>query len=112
MPRSQSHTSTKYIQTCIVQYSNQDGWSKKYTVSVTFISGLRLNEATNSSDYSTFSKYAIIFWEKGQASIIKLSTLLPCGADISRDCVIEIIGGIKGKDQEDREWKICVSNLC
>lgn len=35
----------KYVQTCDVKYMTQDGWSKKYTVDVTFLSGLELNTA-------------------------------------------------------------------
>lgn len=105
-------SATKYVQTCKAQYWTEDGWSKKYNVSVTFISGMRLNEATNSSDYSTFSKYAIIFWGENSASVIKLSTYLPCNEDVYRECVVNVIGDIKGQDQEKRNWKICVSNYC
>jgi hypothetical protein len=110
-PRPQG-SSTKYVQTCTAQYLTENGWSKKYTVSVTFISGMRLNEATSTYDYSTFSKYAIIFWGENSASVIKLSTFLPCNTDVYRECVVNVIGDIKGQDQEDRNWKICVSGYC
>jgi len=33
-------SNAKYRQICIVRYMTEDGWSKKYTVDVTFISGL------------------------------------------------------------------------
>jgi len=111
MPRPQKNA-TKYTQSCVVKYLTEDGWSKKYTVDVTFISGYRLNEATQSSNYSTFSKYAVIFWAENQSSVIKLSTFLPCDTDVYRECVVNVIGDIRGQDQEERDWKICVGNFC
>ena len=110
-PRNQG-ASVKYTQSCVVRYLSSDGWSKRYSVNVTFISGLRLNEATRSFDYESFAKYALIFWGEGQATIIRISTFLACNTDISRECITNTIGDIEGKDQEDRDWKICVSNYC
>jgi len=102
----------KYTQTCVVRYMTQEGWSKKYTVDVTFISGSELNEATNSFKYSSFSVYAVIFWGEGQASVIKLSTFLSCGTTVDKNCITNTISDLKGKDQDDVEWKICVSDYC
>lgn len=111
-PRSQGGVSTKYTQKCVAQYSSENGWSKKYTVNVTFISGMRLNEATNSFDYPAYSNYAVIFWDKGEASVIKLSTFLGCSVDITQQCILNVVGDIKGQDQEETEWKICVRDYC
>jgi hypothetical protein len=102
----------KYTQTCVARYMTQEGWSKKYTVDVTFISGSELNEATNSFKYSSFSVYAVIFWGEGQATVIKLSTFLSCGTTVDKNCITNTIGDLKGKDQDDDEWKICVSDYC
>ena len=102
----------KYTQTCVTRYMTQEGWSKKYTVDVTFISGSELNDATSSFKYSSFSFYALIFWGEGQASVIKLSTFLSCGTTVDKNCITNAIGDLKGKDQDDDEWKICVSDYC
>jgi len=61
-----SNAEAKYTQTCIARYMTEQGWSKKYTVDVTFISGSELNEATNSFNYSSFSVYATIFWDRNK----------------------------------------------
>lgn len=102
----------RYRQTCVVKYMTQEGWSRKYTVDVTFISGTELNEATNSFKYSAFSVYAVIFWGEGQASVIQISTFLVCGQDVDERCITNTIGDLKGKDQDGDEWKICVSDFC
>ncbi len=102
----------KYVQTCDVKYMTKDGWSKKYTVDVTFISGSELNEATSSYKYSGFSTYAVIFWSKEQVTIIKLSTFLSCGTTVDKNCITNSVTDLKGKDQDDDEWKICVGNYC
>jgi hypothetical protein len=102
----------KYVQTCEAKYMTKDGWSKKYTVDVTFISGSELNTATNSYKYSSYSVYAIIFWGAGQATVIKVSNYLSCGTEVDKSCIANTYGDIKGKDQDEDEWKICVSNYC
>jgi hypothetical protein len=63
----------------------KEGWSKKYTVDVTFISGSELNEATNSFKYSSFSIYAVIFWSQEQVTLIKLSSFLTCGTEVDKN---------------------------
>lgn len=102
----------KYTQTCIARYMTQDGWSKKYTVDVTFISGSELNDATNSYKYSSYSVYAVIFWGEGKATVIKISNYLSCGTEVDKNCITGTYGDIKGKDQDDDEWKICVGDYC
>ena len=68
-----TNADAKCIRTATVKYEQQYGWSKKYTVDVTFMTGYELNQATSSYDYAMYSNYAIIFWGEGQASVIKLS---------------------------------------
>lgn len=102
----------KYVQTCEAKYMTEGGWSKKYTVEVTFLSGTELNTATNSYKYSSYTVYAIIFWSKGQATVIKVSSYLSCGIEVDKSCITNTYGDIKGKDQDEDEWNICVSNYC
>ncbi len=45
-----------------VKYQQQNGWSKKYNVNVSFMSGSQLNKATNSFNFSSFNNYALVFW--------------------------------------------------
>ena len=102
----------KYTQKCIVQYATEDGWSRKYNVDVTFLSGSELNEATNSYRYSAYSVYAVIFWDKGQATVIKISTYVSCSTVVDKNCIKTTVGDLKGKDQDEDEWKICVGDYC
>ena len=102
----------KYSQSCIVKYKTQNGWSKKYTVTVTFMSGMELNEATSGMRYSVMSIYAIIFWDKGEATVIKISSLLLCGTVVDQSCIRNAVLDLKGKDQDDDEWNICVNDIC
>lgn len=104
--------SAKYVQTCAVKYMTQDGWSKKYTVDVTFLTGSELNEATNSYKYSFYSTYAVIFWGNEKASVIKLTSYTLCGSEVEKSCITSAYTDLKGKDQDDTEWKICVSEYC
>jgi hypothetical protein len=76
-----------YVQTCEVKYMTHDGWSKKYTVDVTFISGSELNKATNTYKNSSYSVCAIIFWGEGKATIIKVSNYLSCGTEVDKSCI-------------------------
>jgi hypothetical protein len=102
----------RYTQTCSVKYWTQEGWSKKYTVDVTFMSGFELNDATNSLRYYAYSTYAIIFWGNDKATVIKISSFTGCGFEVDKDCIANNIYDLKGKDQDDDEWKICVSSYC
>ncbi|MCG2611816.1 hypothetical protein LZZ90_09900 [Flavobacterium sp. SM15] len=106
------NTFAKYTQTCTVKYMTQDGWSKKYVVDVNFLTGSELNDATNSYKYSSYSTYAVIFWGEGQASVIKLTSYTGCGYEVDKSCITNTYTDLKGKDQEDTEWKICVSDYC
>lgn len=103
---------SRYKQVCKASYKTESGWSKKYTVEITFMTGLELNQATNSFRYSSYSVYAIIFWDQGQATIIKLSSYLVCGTEATKDCITNTIGDLKGKDQDEDEWKICINTYC
>lgn len=107
-----SNVEAKYTQKCEARYEIEGGWSKKYTVEVTFISGYELNQATSSYKYATYSIYAVIFWSQGQASVIKISTFLICGTEVDKNCITSTYRDLKGEDQDGDEWKICVSDYC
>jgi hypothetical protein len=47
-----SEVSAKCRRVAVVKYQQQYGWSKKYTVEVTFMTGYELNQATRSYDYN------------------------------------------------------------
>jgi hypothetical protein len=103
----------KYRQTCAVRYSTEDGWSKKYIVDVTFMSGFELNQATSSYRYSSYSVYALIFWGRDEVTIIKLSSYVLCGYEVDRNCIAAAsLSDLKGSDQDDDQWRICVGNYC
>lgn len=44
--------------------------------------GTELNRATKSYDYESYSTYAIIFWDKDEASVIKISSYTGCGSEV------------------------------
>jgi hypothetical protein len=94
-----------------VKYQQKYGWSKKYTVEVTFMTGMELNQATSSYDYSSYSIYAIIFWGEGQATVIKLTSYLLCGYEVTGDCIDNTLSDLQGYDQDGDKWNICMSNF-
>ncbi|WP_167618041.1 hypothetical protein [Maribellus sediminis] len=111
MPATRSNpTPGRYTQKCVAQYQTRDGWSNAYNVNVNFMSGTALNNATNTFNYSTTSVYGVIFWDKGQASVIKITTYLPCGGTVDRSCINSVLGPLKGKDQDGDVWRINTNN--
>lgn len=107
-----TNVDAKCRRTATVKYEQQNGWSKKYTVEVTFMTGYELNQATTSYDYDMYSVYAIIFWGEGQASVIKLKTYLLCGTEVTCDCINNSIYDLQGYDQDGDKWNICLGNYC
>jgi hypothetical protein len=95
-----------------VKYEQGYGWSKKYNVNVTFMTGSQLNDATQTFNYSSYKNYALIFWGNGGTTIIKLSTILFCGYEITCDCINNVILDLEGYDQDGDKWKLCVKDLC
>lgn len=82
------------------KYETQLGWSHGYKVEATILKGTELNRATKTFDYSAFSTYVVIFWDKDEVSIIEL--------DFPYLSVI----GQHGKDQEGRNWEISKGGVC
>ena len=56
-----------------VRYQSNWEWSKGYAVEATIIDGSDLNSAVGKYNaYSSFKTYAVIFWNKGQATVLQL----------------------------------------
>lgn len=102
----------KYRRIAKVKYQADYGWSKIYTVEVTFLSGFELNSATKTFNYSSYSVYAVIFWGNNEASVIKLSTILLCGTEVTRDCIENTLLDLQGYDQVGDKWNICIKDFC
>jgi hypothetical protein len=79
------------------EYTNT---GKKYHVQAINTTGQQLNEATKTWNYDSYSHYIVIFWDVGQATLIKMSGYFtdtdpsPYG------------GSYSGADQENRDWSI------
>lgn len=102
----------RYSQPCKVRYETEAGRSDWYAVDVTFISGTELNQATHSLDYDGLGgRYGVIFWNPGQATVIKLDGISVCGFNVTPACMFSI-GNLQGADQQDRHWEICNRDLC
>lgn len=102
----------KYIQTSKVKYKKNYDWSEYYTVDVTYMSGMELNSATKTFNYDSYSTYAIIFWDKDEATIIKISTFTGCGSEVKQSCITNKYSNLEGEDQEGRNWEICTRTYC
>jgi len=107
-----STAQAKYTHTCKVKYKKNYGWSEYYTVDVTFMSGTELNKETSSFDYDGFSTYAIIFWGKDEASVIKISSFTGCGTEVKQSCFTNKVSNLEGEDQQGRGWEVCTKNYC
>ena len=102
----------KCTRKAVVKYQQEYGWSKNYTVDVTFMTGFELNQATNSVKYGIPSVYAIIFWGEGKATVIKLTSYLLCGYEVTSECIDNSIYDLQGNDQDGDKWNICLSGIC
>lgn len=82
------------------KYRTNYGWSKAYQVEATKVSGYELNTATRSYDFEGYSTYVVIFWDKNEASIIKMpySFLSPMYQE--------------GEDRRGVRWQIAETSYC
>jgi hypothetical protein len=85
-----------------VKYKTTKGWSKGYSVNAYIIKGSELNEKTGTYQYNYFSTYVVIFWAKGQASILELDSYF---GSIS-------YFGHYATDQRGRQWQISKTTYC
>ena len=105
-------SNAKHTKQCKVKYKVEYGWSKTYTVDVTFLTGSELNSATGTYNYSSYSVYAVIFWAQNEATVIKIRNILLCGMKVTQSCIDGIIGDLQGYDQDDDYWNICTGDFC
>lgn len=87
------------VKNVCAKYQTNYSWSQAYQVQAQIYTGQELNQATGNpyfGHYDMFSHYAIIWWQQGQASIIKLN--------------FHVAGGIllnsQGTDQNGRSWQL------
>lgn len=98
--------------TAKVRYETSAGRSKWYSVDVHLFTGSELGQATRQwTRFSSFKKYAVIFWGDNQATVIEISTLLFCGTEFSQSCM-PMLGKIEGKDQDGDKWEVCTAMFC
>lgn len=97
-------TNAYEVKKVCAKYQTNYSWSQNYQVQAQIYSGRELNEATGNpyfGKYDMFSHYAVIWWDKGQASIIKLD--------------FHVIGSMmlnsRGIDQSGRQWQISDDSL-
>ena len=107
-----AHGYAKCTRTANVKYMTKTGWSKLYTVNVTFLTGSELNRATGTYNYNSYSKYATIFWGENQASVIELSSVILSGFEIECQDIDNTLMDLEGKDQDGDNWNICLRDYC
>lgn len=107
-----SNVNAKCRRVVKAKYQQQYGWSKLYTVEATFLTGMELNNATGTYNYTSYSVYAVIFWGQGQATVIKLSSYLMCGYEVTCSCINNALYDLQGQDQDGDNWNLCLSNYC
>ena len=86
------------VKNVCAKYQVNHDWSKVYQVQAQIYDGNELNQAVGGGifgRYGMFDHYAVIWWGKGQASIIKLDNYL-----------FGMAMGINGSDQDGRAWRL------
>jgi hypothetical protein len=98
---------------CKVAYQTEAGWSDEYKVEVTFVTGRELNKATKSFEYSTFSPYALIWFDQDEVAILEIDSLiLGLGSEFDADDfrkLFRLFGSCDAKqvnDRANRVWRI------
>ena len=94
-----------------IKYKKEYGWSKYYYVDVNVMTGFELNQATQTYNYNSYSTYAVVFWGQGQATVIKISSYVACGYEVSPSC-IAYSSYLEGLDQDGDKWYLCLTDYC
>jgi len=89
-------------ETVCVKYKTNTGWSKGYRVNAYILKGSELNRKTRTYDYNSYSTYVVVFWDKGEASILELDVYFGSISSI----------GNSAKDQYGRKWQVSKSSFC
>ena len=102
-----------------VKYERSDGSYSDYYYrdELVFITGPRLNDRTNTSDYNSFSDYALVWFDQDKVAIIELSQKIQNGgARMTGDRISEFLFNFQkglnqnhfdGEDQNGTEWVLC-----
>ena len=88
------------VKNVCAKYMTNYRWSKSYQVQTQIYTGQELNQATGNpffGNYDMFSHYAVIWWDRGQASIIKINDIYVAGG---------MLFNTNGIDQNGRQWQI------
>ena len=91
-----------YSETVCVKYETQTGWSRGYQVNATIAKGSYLNRRTSTFDYQPYSTYAVVFWQPGQASVLRLNYY---SGSITAY-------GHSATDQRGRDWNVSKTSYC
>lgn len=97
-------TNAYEVKKVCAKYQTNYSWSQDYQVQAQIYSGRELNEATGNpyfGKYDMFSHYAVIWWDKGQASIIEINDIYYKGA---------MLFNTNGVDQNGRQWQLSDNN--
>lgn len=110
---SSAHLSAEIRRLCKVYYETESGWDGGYTMEVTFVTGSELNRDTRSFNYSAFSNYCLVWFDKGEVAILKIDTfLIRSGEEFQRGDFKNLfllrseIECTQVNSAEERNWKI------
>jgi hypothetical protein len=92
--------STERVKVCAKYRRSDYTWSDAYGVTGQVQTGSTLNSKTGTYKYNASSTYVVIFWDKGQASILELD-YGNLGASYKR-----------AKDQRGSVWKVKGGGYC
>jgi hypothetical protein len=104
----------EYSQISVVRFMTKEGWCKKYTTEVMFMSGSELNRARGSFKYSGLSIYAVIIGYQRHPSVINIPSNFSysCFYEVHKGCITDVTKPYTGKDQYGITWEICVNYNC
>lgn len=69
-----------------VSYQTRGGYSQEYRMEVTFLTGRELNAATKTYDYNMFDNYALVWFNKSEVAILKITdTILRVGQEFDSE---------------------------
>lgn len=108
-------------ETCVCSYQRQDGsWSEEYRLSVTFVTGDELNQATNTVDYKSYARCAVIWFAQGECAVVNLGeNIIPylgAGTIFTRGDLIRLendpfLRKLTGDDKSGRHWIILLPSF-
>ena len=101
-----------YRDRCKAKSETQTGYSQFYSVSCNYLSGEELNERTKTFDYKSLTTYTVIFWDKGEATIIEPTGIYAfdtCGDTPADGCAGDAMGIIQGTDMRGLNWIVCTA---